>query len=547
MKKIKIYSLSLVCLLSIFLSSCKFEIPSTSQNSDSLSNSTSNSGESSSSSESSIISEEPSNSSSDEISSPSTSVEESPSVDSPSLISSNEYNELFNQNSDINISITMSNEAMQKLEEFGSNRDYLTYSDIYWPATFVLTMNGKEYAYDEIGIRLKGNTSRNTFISDYGYFENYVHFKISFNETFDDVEYVSGIAKDFYHNWTSNPSGKEDRKDRTLFDMEGIDLKWNKTYDETHSRQAYSYSSYKKLGLYSPNDNLVNFTLTNLLTGDKMSGVYELIENIDKIFIKRNLPSKKAGGDLYKCTYGQMGKADFTSENTYSYSSTNKTATIISGGKVGIEVERNNYHPSYDLKTNKKTSTHSAIANFFAKINLKSSDQDEVKTSLESAIDMDYFLRFSAISTLLSNPDDQRLNANNFYLYFCKDNQKAIWIPYDYDWSLGNYWENCPDVTYFDPFGLSEIYANSHNVLYYRTMNNSGGSSTYRSNYPLIKEYQTSYANYVKSYKTTILSDNAFQSYVNKFKTNDTTGKSISYYMNAKMDSVNYFLSTYGY
>lgn len=50
---------------------------------------------------------------------------------------------------------------------------------------------------------------------------------------------------------------------------------------------------------------------------------------------------------------------------------------------------------------------------------------------------MDYFLRFSAVSYFVGNPDDMRNNYNNYYIYFLKSSNKMIIIPYDNDRSFG--------------------------------------------------------------------------------------------------------------
>ena len=51
---------------------------------------------------------------------------------------------------------------------------------------------------------------------------------------------------------------------------------------------------------------------------------------------------------------------------------------------------------------------------------------------------MDSFLRFSAVSYLLGNVDDQRNAGNNFYLYFVPSTKKMTFIAYDWDWCLGS-------------------------------------------------------------------------------------------------------------
>ena len=53
----------------------------------------------------------------------------------------------------------------------------------------VITINNDQYYIDEVGIRMKGNTSRNSnFVTENGDIVAPVHFKISVSQTFDDEE-----------------------------------------------------------------------------------------------------------------------------------------------------------------------------------------------------------------------------------------------------------------------------------------------------------------------------------------------------------------------
>ena len=51
-----------------------------------------------------------------------------------------------------------------------------------------------ERVIGEVGVRMKGNTSRTDFYSDDEGMYNLVHFKLSFGETFDEEEYYGADA-----------------------------------------------------------------------------------------------------------------------------------------------------------------------------------------------------------------------------------------------------------------------------------------------------------------------------------------------------------------
>ena len=55
-----------------------------------------------------------------------------------------------------------------------------------WSGTEV-KIDGEEYVIEEVGVRMKGDLSRKDFYGDDGYI-NAVHFKLSFDETFDKVD-----------------------------------------------------------------------------------------------------------------------------------------------------------------------------------------------------------------------------------------------------------------------------------------------------------------------------------------------------------------------
>ena len=468
---------------------------------------------------------------------------------------STNFNALFDPSNEIKLELEMSQGAILKMQQFGSNTGYQKYSDVYWPTDVKITINEDVHEFEEVGIRIKGNTSKTPFIDEDGNFFMNAHFKLDFTETFDDTEDAeyAEVVEGYQHDWTGDKVGKDARKARRLFDMEKLDIKWNKSDDKTHTRQAYAYKTFRDLGLASLHSNLSDFTLTNTDNGDTMHGVFEILETVDEIFIERNYTSSQVGGDVYKTTYTGMGPANFTKTNTFDFNNNTKVATIIEGGKVGAENERRDYYPSYDIKTNKKKTTHADLANLFGKVYDDEKNLATAKEKLESAIEMDQFLRFSAICALLGNPDDQRQNDNNYYLFFPKGSKKAIYIPYDYDWCLGLAWDNTEGSDPYragvsnSPFTLKSLYGETQNPLYYRVFNNKTGSSNRHSSYPVIKEYKDKYAYYLVNYMDFILNQGRFEEYVNKFATNDNTSSNISSYITAKRAAVVKGLRDEGY
>ncbi len=361
------------------------------------------------------------------------------------------YNQLFDINNKIELDIDISDEELAKIQ-----KDYENYSSmgskspIYRVADvdIKITTAKDSYTYhiEEVGIRMKGNTSRNDFYSEDEGIYNLIHFKLDFQETFDDKDYYGSSAK----SWDSDE--RDIRKDRTFGTLEKIDIKWNRNNDATFIREHYAYEIYRANGILSPHTNI-----TSVDMADEHLGMYTLYEPIDKIFIEKYVPKADQGGDLYKCGWTYIG------------------AGFFKDSSIGVENEDKSKFYNYDLKTNKKTSDNTQLSDLIEYLNGGNVSKDE----LAKVVDMDNFLKFEAISYFVGNPDDLRNNYNNHYIYFLKSSGKVIFIPYDMDRCLGvtNGWN--PDgtgMTEVNPFSKYAAGANENqaNPLYRYTVDEGG-------------------------------------------------------------------------
>lgn len=332
------------------------------------------------------------------------------------------YDALFNENSTVAIDINMSDAEWKKL-----NQDCIDFaamnskSPIYRMADSVTISiddgNGcLKYYYEEVGVRMKGNTSRHVFYNDNGFFNN-IHMKLSFKQTFDDLE--DGYKQEELKEWPDKAK-RDERKARTLGGMEKIDVKYNSTADETYVRELYAMKLFRDNGIYAPHVTLCSLTALEKDTVTKNLGVYRIHEPVDESFIIRNIGEENVG-DLWKCTYTAKGPADLRNKDL--------------DNRVGVEDELKGQFFSYDKKTNKKKDKTtglrdlSSIKNFIVALNGNNPDYANL-------IDVEYFAKFEAVNYILGNPDCIRNNYNNYYLYFRADG-KAIIIPFDYDRCLG--------------------------------------------------------------------------------------------------------------
>ena len=320
------------------------------------------------------------------------------------------YNQLFDINNKIEFNFDISKEELKKMQN-----DYDRYdkkhskSPIYRKAdlTITITTSGgtNSYLIRNVGVRMKGNTSRTAFYSDSQGIYSLLHLKVNFQETFDDETYYKGDSD--YVNLGFDPVKQSKRNFATL---NGIETKWNQTDDATYVREYYAYEMFRDNGILSPRTNIASMDF-----GGMHMGVYKIYELIDKKFLKRYLPEEDRGGDLYKCAWTNVG-ASFTKEVSY-----------------GVENEDKWEFYNYDLKTNKTTSEHAELKALLEFLN----GNGVTKENIADYVDMDYFVTYAAVSFFVGNPDDLRNNYNNYYIYFRKSDNKLLIIPYDNDRCFG--------------------------------------------------------------------------------------------------------------
>ena len=363
------------------------------------------------------------------------------------------YSQLFDINNKIVIKVNISDAELEKMQ-----KDYDNYtgmgskSPIYRKASvdITITTSGDSYTYhiDEVGVRMKGNTSRTDFYSREEGKYNLIHLKLAFQETFDDSGYYGKDAK----NWGDDKTARDARKDRTFATLEKIDIKWNRNDDSTYIREYYAYEMYRAYGVLAPHTNIASVDVAGA-----HEGVFTIYEPVDKIFIEKYVDEKDRGGDLYKCGWTYNG------------------ATFTKDCSIGIEDEDEGRFYNYDLKTNKKTSQNTQLKNL---INVLNSGRPS-KEALANVIDMDYFLKYEAVSYFAGSPDDLRNNYNNYYIYFLKSSGKVVFIPCDLDRCFGvtSGWNPSGNgMTDINPFSKYAAGANSRqpNPLYIYTVDEGG-------------------------------------------------------------------------
>ncbi len=232
----------------------------------------------------------------------------------------------------------------------------------YIPAT--ITIDGSTYS--EVGIRMKG-------FSSFWESDNKKSFKIDMNE-FVDGQNHEGIKKMNLNNGAGDPAIQRDVIAHNLFRTQGIKA----------PRTAH----------------------TQLYINNELWGVYVIIEQVDKTFLKRNFVD--GTGNLYK----NMGISELDWEGD----------------------EASDYQPAMALKTNEEENDWTAFINFMDVLN--NSSNADFPDAIQEVFNVDYYLRVLAIDIMLNNWDSYIEHGRNFYIYHEPVSGLFHWIPWDYNFSM---------------------------------------------------------------------------------------------------------------
>lgn len=250
------------------------------------------------------------------------------------------------------------------------------YSNLEHPATFVFTDSNGSDTLTDVGIRLRGNTSRAAPKKS---------FKISF-DTFEEGRAWHGLQKLNLNGEHNDPSIMRAR------------LSWECLRD---AGVPVSRSQHVRLFI-----NGTDF------------GVYSNTEHIDGEWLEKRLDH--AHGNLWKCTY--PANLTFISNNPEAY----KFTPSWSDQRV------------YELKTNEDNDDYAALAQFISVLN--NTPIDELPCALERVFDVDAYLKVAAGEILMGHWDNYIGNQNNFYLYQRSTDNRLMYLPYDMDNTLGIQW-----------------------------------------------------------------------------------------------------------
>lgn len=164
----------------------------------------------------------------------------------------------------------------------------------------------------------------------------------------------------------------------------------NDRQDPSHTHQCMAYDLFRAAGLVAPRCNLAHV----YINGEDL-GIYSHVESIKKPFLERNFGNKS--GNLYEAQV-----ADFGSQ----------------------------LNQRFELKTNKKTNDRSDLDDLADVLKLT---DDEFLTQIRQHIDVDEFINFWSVETLIGHWDSATGNTNNYYMYHNPDDGLFHFIPWGTD------------------------------------------------------------------------------------------------------------------
>lgn len=181
----------------------------------------------------------------------------------------------------------------------------------------------------------------------------------------------------------------------------------NNVMDPTHVRQALSYPVFQAAGVASPRTAFAEVSLT--IDGEcdrEPLGVYTLVEEIDKAFLRRHFQTDK----------GMLLKPE---------------------GTQGLEYKGEDWaeYSWFEPKSKPKKSEAQKLINLTRLIH--KADDEQFRREIGSLLDTDQFASFLAANTLLANMDSFLTQVHNYYVYLPPKSDKFVFLPWDMDLSMG--------------------------------------------------------------------------------------------------------------
>ena len=248
-------------------------------------------------------------------------------------------------------------------------------SDTYYPCTVRVVNSRIDITMEDVGIRLRGNTSR---------FAVKKSWKLKFNE------YVSG---------------------RRFQGLKSFNLNGHQN-DPSVVRGKLALDLYRAFGVPAPRASAMRLVIND---GSIVDDVYIQAEQIDDLFMQAWF--KNDAGNLYKASFkGERADLRYVAPGT--------AATYEALGS-----------PTYELEMDNAGDVFEDLADFIAFIEF--ADDATFADEIVDWFSVDTFLRAMAVDCVNGHWDNIWYGANNFYLYANPATGVFEYIPFDLDNTYG--------------------------------------------------------------------------------------------------------------
>jgi spore coat protein H len=147
-------------------------------------------------------------------------------------------------------------------------------------------------------------------------------------------------------------------------------------------------------------------------------GVYSLVERVDNKYLNNRFGGESKGGNLYKASHAQRGPMD-----------------LIYYGESITDYPTQNGQYAYGKMNNEAEADYSDIIELCRVVDGRQyASEAELVQAFEEVINVDAFLRYIAVITILDNWDTYPYTGNNFYLFHDPSSGRFEWIPWDLAW-----------------------------------------------------------------------------------------------------------------
>jgi len=195
----------------------------------------------------------------------------------------------------------------------------------------------------------------------------------------------------------------------------------NQTQDASNMHERISMLLFARLGVRTSRETFVKLYIKNVY-----SGLYSIVESVDKTFLSKNIDD--GDGHLFK----------------YDYNPDDKPWYFTDKGSDPLQYVPHPFKP----ETHEDDPQPEKIVEFVRIVN---NDSDAVwRGNLDPYIDWDNFLRHIAVENVISDQDgfNGDYGINNFYFYRKHNSNKFVWIP----WDKSEAFKNGPSQTIWHNF-----------------------------------------------------------------------------------------------